>query len=104
MVVCGSCVFVIIVVKFQNISCNMEMFSLEEEDCNGLFITQQSKDDSSVVLRNENEVGNSNGCEGSVHDEAPHYSDISDEEDFEIPCSQMEFKEQPQNFRYGWLY
>ena len=77
----------------------MEVFSLEEDDGNELFITQESKIDR--INRESNDKGIigdpedfSTPCVSLVsqgkHD-TPAYSDISDSEDFQIPSSQIDY-------------
>ena len=72
----------------------MEVFSLEEDDCNELFITQSCSGDNNSVNSSVND--GFSGVLGDPMDFASpcsslvnaHYSDISDD-DFEIPSSQM---------------
>ena len=76
----------------------MDVFSLEDDDCNDLFITQSSNSDESAekVSNNVQILGKDTDfssplcsiVSGSKPAEA-QYSDISDEEDFQIPSSQM---------------
>ena len=70
----------------------MEVYSLEEEDVGDMFLTQESRNIVSLVpnfeVENEEVTGESNLTELGVV-RAEHYSDISDAEDFEIPCSQI---------------
>ena len=71
----------------------MDLFSLEDDDYNDIFITQTPS---------ATHVGNSsNGAEGKGESEdedndgkivQPIYSDISDFEDFDIPSSQIPAK------------
>ena len=75
----------------------MEIFSLEEEDSAGLFITQGG------IVNNDNCGNNSilgdpmdfkSPCvslvsQPKVNTNAAEYSDISDDDDFEIPSSQV---------------
>ena len=74
----------------------MDVFSLEEDDCEGLFITQSGS----------NNPGNSYGSAlvsdirdfsspcaslvNQVRGENVVYSDISDEDDFQLPSSQVQ--------------
>ena len=81
---------------------NMEFCSLEDEECSQLFITQESKDNSNYE-KNENcekmevndsvYLGNSSTdfsspCVSLVSRDSI-YSDISDDDDFELPSSQL---------------
>ena len=81
----------VFIIEFWNIS-KMDAFSLEEDDGNELFITQQSnskdifdeeKSDSDGDLLG---IGIVDGPSTSDGASVPHYSDISDDEnDFEKP-------------------
>ena len=70
----------------------MDVFSLEEDDGCGLFITQEPKKvnfvGDNVDLNedvNRDLVDLMQNCEG----EAPHYSDVSDDDFVDIPSSQL---------------
>ena len=75
----------------------MDVFSLEEEDSNELFITQSPKANEDVVeMENMSILGDgfdftspmvSIGSDGRMNSVGDPYEDISDE-DFEIPPSQ----------------
>ena len=73
----------------------MEVYSLEDEDCNDLFITQQSPSDKSDKISGEmsaNKVLNDpmdfqSPCVSLVGN-SQIYSDISDDEFVDIPLSQ----------------
>ena len=77
----------------------MEVFSFEEDDGNDLFLTQRSSSDGGNVGENNNKgiLGDpmdfSSPVVGVVSGTANQlgctYEDISDEEDFQIPCSQV---------------
>ena len=69
----------------------MEVFSLEDDDGNDLFITQESQMDKN----NRKSEGSSilgdpldfqSPCASLIN---THYSDISDDDLMEIPCSQI---------------
>ena len=62
------------------------MCSLEDDDCASLFITQEPCE--SVPLMPN--MGDESDQAWVVGD--PHYSDISDADDFEIPSSQVQGK------------
>ena len=72
----------------------MEMFSLEEDDSNGLFLTQTP----SVTSQNEDKVGEfgilgdpldfTSPCVSLVSSRQDQYSDISEDEFVDIPSSQ----------------
>ena len=70
----------------------MEIFSLEDDDCPELFITQSGSSESA----NQSEIGNKSGILGEPSDfSSPcvsilgaKYSDISDDEDVFFPQSQ----------------
>ena len=71
----------------------MSVFSLEEDDCESLFITQSSMN-SGNSQNNDGILGDpmdfSSPCASVISRESAtqgKYSDISDD-DFEIPCSQ----------------
>ena len=75
----------------------MDMFSLEHEDCNELFITQtspkynrESSQNALSILGNGDDFGSPLvmvGSQGEMRSNVAHYEDISDD-DFEIPSSQ----------------
>ena len=70
---------------------NLENFSLEDDDSNGLFITQESREIIPLIPNMGNEESNEGEvCDmGDVHAvTSTPYSDISDAEDFQIPPSQ----------------
>ena len=77
----------------------MEVFSLEEDDGNDLFLTQISSSNGSQVCENNNvgilgdPMDFSSPVVGVVSGTANQfgctYKDISDEEAFEILCSQV---------------
>ena len=69
----------------------MDVFSLEEDDCSQMFITQSSP----KRAGNETVLGDpldfASPCVslvGAEHAQGAQYSDISDEEFVQIPCSQ----------------
>ena len=67
----------------------MEFYSLEEDDGNELFITQESWDSGDKVLKvNEND-GLDYECPNLTQGCHAKYSDISDDDDFQIPSSQI---------------
>ena len=81
---------------------NMELFSLEDEECSQLFITQESKSSvSSNIGENDGKVMDSmtnflgmlpydfTSPTKSLLIKDSVYSDISDAEDFNIPSSQQ---------------
>ena len=83
-----------IIVEYLCICSSMDTFSLEDDDANELFITQTpSKNNDGVQL-----IGNladpmdfSMPCQSLIPASVPKridFSDISDNEIFEIPCSQ----------------
>ena len=70
----------------------MEVFSLEEDDCPELFITQSGSSDQnngSINEYNDSILGDGldfkSPCASLVR---PVYSDISEDEDFTMPLSQ----------------
>ena len=76
----------------------MDVFSLEDEDCNELFITQSSKNESdgrreSIILGDPMDFGRPLGSivtsvlTPASESNLPQYEDISDD-DFDIPLSQ----------------
>ena len=70
----------------------MEFVSLEDEG-NELFITQESVENSQKNPRSVGILPDPNDFTSPVSSiiprgNQPYYSDISDEEDFQIPCSQ----------------
>ena len=67
----------------------MELFSLEEDECNDLFITQTPTNNGVSNVSSGDSVTDSRGDGGHANENAlPVYSDISDIEDFDIPSSQ----------------
>ena len=68
----------------------MKLFSLEEDDCNDLFITQESCNDS--VECKEKFLGGDpmdfGYLRSLISSEGAQYSDISDDEFMDIPSSQ----------------
>ena len=73
----------------------MDLFSLEDDDGNDLFITQSSNssngNNSNSVIGDGSDF--SSPCVSLVSkNAAPQYEDISDD-DFEIPCSQAVLQE-----------
>ena len=70
----------------------MELYSLEEDEENELFITQ-TPSESNGVENFGGLIGDpmdfQSPCALLVGNKKPQYSDISNEEDFEIPCSQV---------------
>ena len=74
---------------------NMENFSLEDDDCRELFITQSSGCDNSgvnLVGLLDNPSDFHSPCKSLITGNVMQYSDISDEDDFAIPCSQKKLK------------
>ena len=80
----------------------MDLFSLEEnDDCNELFITQSLPSESVINVDNNNVITSNLMDFGSPCvsllpkslSTVQQYSDISDD-DFEIPCSQMDDQEE----------
>ena len=78
----------------------MDVFSLEEDDCSELFITQS---DPKVVQNSgeSDECNNGASSSGSFmsllmssSSDFPQYEDISDDDDFEIPSSQIRTQSQ----------
>ena len=70
----------------------MEMFSLEEDDANALFITQESRNIVPLIPNFEENDGNvveSCSSNQAEHEVTTQYSDISDDDVFQIPSSQM---------------
>lgn len=67
----------------------MEFYSLEEDNRNELFITQESRDSGDKVVKvNEND-GLDYKCPNLTQGCHAQYSDISDDDDFQIPSSQI---------------
>ena len=74
----------------------MDVFSLEDDDVSGLFLTQSSDKsvsqvNDSVILKDPFDF--SSPCVSLVSQPKPNdvlYSDISDSEDFNIPSSQIQ--------------
>ena len=69
----------------------MENFSLEEEDTNGLFITQEAREIVPLIPDFNDSDGNDMEFENSVVNQGHvenAYSDISDVDDFDVPSSQ----------------
>ena len=72
----------------------MDVWSLEEDDCNDLFITQTPHCDQDL----------DNGCsKQSMEVGGDHYSDISDD-DLEFNFSQFRSPTTGQPFRYFFLH
>ena len=69
----------------------MEVFSLEDEDYSGMFLTQSSHldniSDNSMILPDPMDFGSP--CVSLISKTQPHYSDISEDEFVDIPCSQV---------------
>ena len=70
----------------------MEVFSLEDDECSQLFITQTSKENDEGKLGNSGIILDpmdfSSPCVSVVNKELMQYSDISDDDFDMIPCSQ----------------
>ena len=70
----------------------MELFSLEEDDGNDLFITQSSHLDNNN-RQNVSILGSptdfASPCASILNANSSQYSDISDDEFVDIPCSQQ---------------
>ena len=74
----------------------MEIFSLENDECGDLFITQKSNDNDSIshlsgIADDSVNIASPHGFNanrGSGNFSAGQYSDISDDDAFEIPSSQ----------------
>ena len=74
----------------------MELFSLEDDDANDLFITQ-----SSILDNNSSQNGGilgeptdfSSPCASIVSGTSAKYSDISDDDFDDISCSQIQHKD-----------
>ena len=71
----------------------MELFLLEEDDGNDMFITQSSYLDSSSNSNYGSILGNANDfkspCVSIANPLSQDYSDISDDDFVNIPCSQV---------------
>lgn len=74
----------------------MDLFSLEDEDYQGMFITQSSSNESNTSV-NSGIISDSSDflspCVSLISQNttpAPVYPDISDEDDFVIPSSQVQ--------------
>ena len=68
----------------------MEFYSLEEDDANELFITQESRDVSDNVVNVTEKCGFNYDCLNLTQESyETKYLDISDEEAFQIPSSQI---------------
>ena len=85
----------------------MDIFSLEDDDCPELFITQSgSTDDANdSISRNKCSIlgDSSDFSSPSVSILNSRYSDISDDEDLVFPLSQKHGHEENTNERYGRL-
>ena len=74
----------------------MEIFSLEEDTCDGLFLTQRSSQDNFVNMGNQSGGEYEANSEmvmdtvGPASSNVHAYSDISDAEDFQMPSSQIQ--------------
>ena len=69
----------------------MENFSLEEDDGNELFITQESREIVPLIPNMDNNDENDVEFLGVSHggeSHSMHYSDISDDEMLQVPSSQ----------------
>ena len=72
----------------------MEFFSLEEDEVDNMFVTQESKNIVPLVPKFDDENSMEVGVEGAAQKAvlcSEPYSDISDAEDFQIPCSQVQY-------------
>ena len=83
----------------------MDMFSLEDDDANELFITQ-TPSSSNVGIGNSGIMADNmdftSPCKSLIPDGVQKkfdFSDISDDEIFEIPCSQKNVKPMGENRR-----
>ena len=68
----------------------MEMYSLEEDEGNALFITQERRNLVPLVPNWDKSDANSSETGGFV-EAIKQYSDISDDDAFEISSSQIQF-------------
>ena len=70
----------------------MELYSLEEEEGGDMFITQQNKNIVPLIpnfeLNGESVMDTNESAQNQVLCQ-PIYSDISDDDAFKIPCSQV---------------
>ena len=81
----------------------MDLFSLEDDDCNGMFITQTSPQDTQMndVLSNSvPDRGFITPVSLYLKRTQPHYSDISDYDFVDIPCSQIPKNVAAEGVRY----
>ena len=72
----------------------MEFYSLEDEEGNNMFLTQESKEIVPLIPNFEVETDMEVGNGGAAQKDnlcSNEYSDISDAEDFQIPCSQVQY-------------
>ena len=69
----------------------MEIFSLEDDDASDLFITQTPSENKNEVVKMgiiDDPMDFTSPCKSLVGDVGQKYSDISDDDDVLIPCSQ----------------